>query len=592
MYGTNYLRSKVDIKQGKLVLWGYMNRMPEVGGQKRDLSILEKAEITFSDHGREAWKNIGFAEAFRDLSKSLAGAYHVSDNIYSQTASSLRLEQGTSINRAKEFLNHVDYNPNKAEDIVKDFAKTHKPTKVYLGRDVPINLGVTIGSDELLSLGPESTASGRSSTIAALAQRAARLESLLTPEGIPEAYATAQGQVGRALKVVEKAALLAYDWNTNWGRLNVETVLDHAKSVLTKQKITKAGLVIALSLAGCDALPLIQIVTPDLNTPPAGEVTQAETVPGIETPTPSETPIPPTETPAMPESLSNLPQDFVAVHNEDGSWGIGREVNGETVAIPGINFSEDKLMLNLGDGETLDITEDINSNLIKIIDHESGALIIDSGERIGYIWKGDKWAEILLQIKFETDGTKFNEFPVVNYEDVTSGALAEAERLKAPPFSQTVNPQSIFYSQDVNYGDISPNFSRPEIYNSPIRFAYFYQTSLNDVPVIMMTLQVLNSDNTSAFIHIAESKNFLDGNTVSWEDILRLKRSPVFYPGLSTDRYDYCKNGWSQAVKQVCLLNTSQKASLESTIQKWISEQKIPGEIERFIFALGTKPWR
>jgi hypothetical protein len=283
--------------------------------RKRDLSIPQKAGIILSDHGGEAWENIGFAEAFRDLSQKLAGAYSVSSDIYSQPASMARFEEGTSINRAKEFLDHVDYDPDKAASVVKGFAESHKPTKFYFGRDMPINLGVNIGSDEILGQSPDSKAHGRSPTIATLVQRAARLESLLDPEeGIPEAYATAQGQVGRALKVVEKAALLAYDWNSNWGRLDVDTAMDRAKSVLTKQKITRAGLVIALALAGCrEMLPTITFSPGNTQIPISTEVsstasstetaippTVTSTETATVTPTPTDTPTPtpePTKTP-------------------------------------------------------------------------------------------------------------------------------------------------------------------------------------------------------------------------------------------------------------------------------------------------------
>ena len=108
-----------------------------------------------------------------------------------------------------------------------------------------------IGVNELLRLKPESRASSRGATIAVLAQRAARFESLLSPDGIPDVYAAAQGQTGRAVKIVEEAALLASDWNPNWGDLTVDNALKQAKSILTKQKLFKGGLVVAYALAAC-----------------------------------------------------------------------------------------------------------------------------------------------------------------------------------------------------------------------------------------------------------------------------------------------------------------------------------------------------
>ena len=297
----------------------------------------------------------------------------------------------------------------------------------------------------------------------------------------------------------------------------------------------------------------------------------------------------------VPEGLNNLPEGFVPVRNEDGTWGIGREVNGETVAIPGINFSQDKLMINLGDGETLDITDDINA--FAIIDHLSGAEIMDIGERIGYVWKGDHWTEILLQIKFETDGTKFSEFPEVTYEDITSGALAEAERLAAQPFPEGVKPVSNYY-HDLNYGTIYPDhdpqtsyeFSiHPEKY--PMRFVYFYQATVNNVSVVVATLQVLNQDYSSVFIHMVESRDFLNSQGNWWNDNIQLQRLPIFSLALGGTKYDYCENGWSEAAKQVCVLNSPQDNILQEEMQEWMAEQKIPEVFERVFLTLESGRW-
>ena len=78
--------------------------MSETGGQKNTLSIFKKAEIVFSGRRNEAWQNTHFLQAFKDLSSELAGAYHVSDDIYSQKASLLRLDEGASLNKKIEFL--------------------------------------------------------------------------------------------------------------------------------------------------------------------------------------------------------------------------------------------------------------------------------------------------------------------------------------------------------------------------------------------------------------------------------------------------------------------------------------------------------
>jgi len=258
---------------------------------------------------KEEAKSVSFAESFHDLSKELAGAYSVSPDIYSQSASTSRFEEGISVNQAKEFLGHVVYDSDKAGEIIKDFAKSHKPIQFYSGKDIPINLGVNIGSEELLSLSPDSKANGRSATIAVLAQKAARLESLLTPNGIPDVYATAQRQAKKASKVIERAASLAYDWNPGWGRLSVDNALGQAGSALTRQKISRATIAGVFALAGCNTIisPTIPDITGQGTSPITTEVVPAFT----DTLSPTETVnVTPTEAVKKPTVLDSLSKDF------------------------------------------------------------------------------------------------------------------------------------------------------------------------------------------------------------------------------------------------------------------------------------------
>jgi hypothetical protein len=297
----------------------------------------------------------------------------------------------------------------------------------------------------------------------------------------------------------------------------------------------------------------------------------------------------------MPEGLRNVPEGYSAVHNPDGTWGYGVGTGTEVSSIPdltvdqaGAHFAQDETIIDIPTNEIQD--------RIKVVG-QNEQLLIDTGERIGYIWKGDKWAEILLQIKFETDGTKFSEFPTITYEDIASGALAEAERLEAKPFPEDVKPVDNYYYEP-SIGFISHTLDRlsgiefslhPEKY--PMRFIYFYQATINGIPVEMATLQVLNKDYSSVFIHKVESKNFLDSQWNMWTNEVQLQRHPIFDMAVGGTGYDHCKDGWSEAAKQVCFLNTPQKTALETAMQEWIMEQKIPEELERVLFVFSSGRW-
>jgi hypothetical protein len=312
-------------------------------------------------------------------------------------------------------------------------------------------------------------------------------------------------------------------------------------------------------------------------------------------PPPSITPTPsPTTTPAPPlppELLDKLPEGYTITN------GQLLDEFGVALGVVKVNQSGEGYQLAFTIPDASGVLQNYTADMSALVTLPTGALFIDSGEHTGFVWKGDKWAEILLQINFETDRTKFSEFSAINYEDITSGALAEAERLAAQPFPEDVQPLGNYY-YDSNYGNIYPNFNsktglefslHPEKF--PMRFVYFYQVKINNVPVVMATLQVLNKDYSSVFIHMVDSRKFLDSQGDRWNNIIQLQRSPIFDMALGGTLYDPCKDGWSDAVKQVCLLNTSQKTVLETAMQEWITEQKIPEELEQTLFVLESGRW-
>jgi hypothetical protein len=268
-----------------------------------------------AETGETGEKFGSFEEGFHALSTKLAGAYSVPNEIYEQEASISRFEKGVSINSAEPFLNSVKYNKDKAEDIITEFAKSHTVSP-YFGKDTPIDIGLKVGSYELLSLGPRDKAAGRSRTIAALAQRAARLEALLDPKnGIPEPYTLAQGQTEKALKLVEKAASLAYNWNTSWGTLNVDNTLNKAMGPdVSRKKVAQAAMVGVLALVGCSNLPNPMDPVSTYNAYRQGTPTATEVVPEVTktaTPTIEVTPtVTPTEAPVLapirPDNSDNL----------------------------------------------------------------------------------------------------------------------------------------------------------------------------------------------------------------------------------------------------------------------------------------------
>ena len=205
----------------------------------------------------------------------------------------------------------------------------------------------------------------------------------------------------------------------------------------------------------------------------------------------------------------------------------------------------------------------------------------------------------LLDFPFQVDGAKLNELPEVAYDDIASGRLAEAERLASQPFPEGVKPFNNYY-YDSNFDEIYPDFDpqtgyeislHPEEF--PMRFVYFYQAEINNIPVVVVTLQVLNKDNTSIFIHIVESRKYIESDRDEWNKYLQLQDMPIFNMALGGSKYnDLCKVGWSEAVTQVvCPLNAPQKDRLQATMQKVAEEQSIPEEWEQVLFVTQVGGW-
>jgi hypothetical protein len=110
--------------------------------------------------------------------------------------------------------------------------------------------------------------------------------------------------------------------------------------------------------------------------------------------------------------------------------------------------------------------------------------------------------------------------------------------------------------------------------------------------LVVVTLQILNQDYSSVFIHTVESRKFVNSYWDSWNNDIHLRRMPILGIGLGGDIYEICTKGWSDAVTEVvCPLNALQRDRLETTIQQWLGEQGIPKELEKVLFLLESGPW-
>jgi len=219
---------------------------------------------------------------------------------------------------------------------------------------------------------------------------------------------------------------------------------------------------------------------------------------------------------------------------------------------------------------------------------------------LGVVWRDNQWQETLLDFPFQTDGTRLNELPTVFLEDITSGRLAEAERLAAQPFPDTAKPFERYVFQE-NFRIFYPVLSRSQVNSyvqypetKPIRVAFFYKTEINDVKLVMATVQVLNRDKTETFVHMVNSEDFVLSRWDFWIPFISLKYEPIY--DLALD--DSCNSpsvpfrNNNAAKNVVCPINTPQKQHLENLIQQTVDQGVITEEWEEIIFYLmATGVW-
>ncbi|MFH2019756.1 MAG: hypothetical protein ABII80_04040 [bacterium] len=217
--------------------------------------LLKRIQVD-ADFGRgrgEAGRVVGFQDNFNTLVEGMASAYQLDPDIYGQKAAELREEKNHTINDGNYFLEHLIVDKNKEQAAIQEYAGNHPKTSYGDGKRAVIGrLSVPVETIERLK--PESSSTKTSEVVVTLAKRAAQLQALVSgEEGIPEAYALARGQAGKALELVRDAATLAYGWKSDsWGRLSIEGALERARKRLFGKRARTALLIGTLALAGCN----------------------------------------------------------------------------------------------------------------------------------------------------------------------------------------------------------------------------------------------------------------------------------------------------------------------------------------------------
>ena len=280
-----------------------------------------------------------------------------------------------------------------------------------------------------------------------------------------------------------------------------------------------------------------------------------------------------------------LPEEFVS------------QVSSDTYSYDAVG-----LHITVAEGRVVDIPIDqINEKLqgkIFVLDLEQKS---NSGYELGVVFREGQWRETFINFPFETNGENINNFPEIALEDVTSGRLAEAERLAAPAFPDTAKPFNQ-YAFDEKYKTVSAVISQAEAdayVASPatksLRVPFFYKIKINGVRLIMPTVQVLNNDETERFIHMVEGEDFIRNRWDNyWIPFITLKYEPTFDMALDDDCNKSVAPFRSEVAAKnvVCPINAPQREYLEDSIQKTVTQGRVPEEWDNTIFyCLASGVW-
>jgi hypothetical protein len=141
-------------------------------------------------------------------------------------------------------------------------------------------------------------------------------------------------------------------------------------------------------LSACTSSVATPTSTTSLTTPIVNQASPTASSTETPVPTPTVTEVP------MPEALTNLPAEFLAIHNPDGTWGIGIVKNDVVTPVSGFSFDGVNVWIdgNKVEGATIVDSLKVGENGNPII---LGELVADSDQEdamsVAFYYDGTTW---------------------------------------------------------------------------------------------------------------------------------------------------------------------------------------------------------
>jgi hypothetical protein len=329
------------------------------------------------------------------------------------------------------------------------------------------------------------------------------------------------------------------------------------------------------------------------------------------TPTPTNTPKPsepptltatatPTEV-AMPPGLENLPPGITAVHNENGSWGIGIDEGEQTKAIPGILVDATGLHLNL-EGSIVDIPQSQIGEKLQV--GVFGNLQILNAEKNLAAWAYDQenqaWIDGSTVIQPDKSNPE-NYIKIQTWDDIKELARPEKLVLTAFPENTYFPPlDKIFkdYDMPINKGDPSAEFSRldplgklPAGMEWSLRVVNSIVLEKNEnegrkYDSLIFTEQVWNPDDKSfSVVHYggytnrepAGSQDFISTTSSDWYFL------PVYRFPIATIPEPIAHNVVSYLQKNGYMDSSGNMPKIQQLVEEWFRRGHVPAELENIV---------
>ena len=309
-------------------------------------------------------------------------------------------------------------------------------------------------------------------------------------------------------------------------------------------------LVVAISIMATACGPR-QLLSPDATvTPTATEVSPMPTI--TETPSPTEVP--------MLNELRNLPEGLIAVHNEDGSWGIGVDEGENTIAISDVSVDSTGLHI----AGKVDIKPEDIAKRVKVGLYSPFQVYNEAGTAIDYAYDAENKVLIKASDVLQPDNSNVEKY--IKYDTIDDWLKANRlEKMVVTPF----DPDTTYFPEldkiyrtdwnaldptlkntDVEFSTFYPFGKLPESMESPFRFVNF--VDIKNGELYGYTEQIYNpADGSFTLIH----EVFDNTNLVKWSALLRTTNTaekryslPCYYMGIiSTDPRYQSTYAWLKA---------------------------------------------